>query len=737
MTLGSVIHLIASGLVVVYGQATPPAVAVDPGGSVLTTTLITVAINISVSSPVDMAFSHDGEPFLPWEPFQPVRKWLVKNPAQTYQTYLAALNGGRAFCDWDNEYGSLAWGESFILDSLLDMYESTGDESYLDEFVVHADAVIAQGDDFAGRFDYRGRSLPGWGTSGPYTLATIDLPDTVGQPAWQVKGRSRLRQNQVAVRLTATDTTTDTLWVLDVHRSMAGRMGVVFSDTTPGTTPPNWGAGSWSGILHPGDSLVYDVYYPWFTVSEIRLYGLQNSALYSDDLELFVAMHADRGEYTRVTPVTLRSLVQGGQSLLAFQDFQREGRYWKVHYVGKQPLVLSADPLEAMRVYEAGFPPVSEQFYAFALSDLATAVEQHSNLVQIQTIEGRQPYASSVWQFLIPQRYHMTLHTGLITYPLLRFAALVERYDLALWRAQGEQYRDYARAAINVHDAEWRSLSATRGYYVFPPDAPVWCNGVNLPYNQQAAIGRSLLLLYDLTHEEVYRTRAMKIAQVLRDGLFYHLETDSYWWYYWFGEGYDGWQDVEDRFIPTYEGFKGVEPIYYASIDSDFARLMHAHGLVFSDYDILRLSNTFLHRLTTPEGQVHCYVNGDTFLKPQPDEQVDISAICTQEHDPVTTEFLALTEVAPAVYQRVEMVHPLPMARPEDMGRAPYSLARLIYYATWRLSPGRGDHSLCVQVRTEPGLVSGPWCAYMTLNLWRYYLPLLSQSQSQETIISK
>lgn len=715
-----------------------PRIVVDRGQPVVQSPLITVNLDLGDLSPVEMSFQLDNGPFSPWEPYQPRRGWLVEDPEQTYRTYLDSLNGGQSFSNWDNEYGALAWGESFVLESLLNMYEATGSDEYLERFVAHAEAVIAQGDDRAGRSDYRGQVSPGWSTSGPSTLARTVLPDSEGRPALEISGRSMLRQNQVAVRLTLSATVTDSLWVLDVHRSMAGRRGVVFSDTEPLNTAPEWDIAAQPENIYPGDTIAYDTFYPWFMVAAIRLYGIGENDLEAEDFELYAAMHADAGEYRRIASFTLHSLTENDQPILEFQGLAEWGRYWKVRYVGDRPLQLQAEPGALIRVYETGLPPVTERFSAVSLTDLVAQVEQNSSLIRAEIVGDQLPQPAPSWRFLTPQRYQMALHTGLITYPLLRFALLVEKANLTPWQSVAQRFSEYAAAAIHNHDDEWRTVSQTRGYYIYREDAPVWCNGVNLPFNQQAAIGRSLIVLCELTSEESYCTRAAQIAQVLRDGLIYDPGTDSYWWYYWFGEGYDGWQGVDGRFVSTYAGFKGVEAIFYASLDSDFAQLAYQHGMVFSQYDILRLANTFLRQLTTDAGLLRCYVNGDgRNVNLSAAQAVDLfaggalidvhgvlSAGCAYGDKMTTTEYLGLARLFPVVYQRVEVVQPFPPTA-KNSGRAPYGLSQMIYYATWRLPPQRGDHEICVRVRDVQHTVSGPWCARVALNLWRSCLPLI------------
>ena len=65
-----------------------------------------------------------------------------------------------------DEYGgTLAWGESYLLVSLIEMAEATGDPKYLDSFARRFDAALALRDSALGRRDvFSHRSLPVWGS---------------------------------------------------------------------------------------------------------------------------------------------------------------------------------------------------------------------------------------------------------------------------------------------------------------------------------------------------------------------------------------------------------------------------------------------------------------------------------------------------------------------------------------------------------------------------------------------
>jgi len=87
----------------------------------------------------------------------------------------------------DNEAGWLAWGISYLLLSLVRMYEATGDVSYLDRFVARADQVWDQTDIRRGVTDWQGRSGWVWRTGGSYTAAGIAIRSDAGESLFEVR----------------------------------------------------------------------------------------------------------------------------------------------------------------------------------------------------------------------------------------------------------------------------------------------------------------------------------------------------------------------------------------------------------------------------------------------------------------------------------------------------------------------------------------------------------------------
>ncbi len=103
-----------------------------------------------------------------------------------------------------NLFGYLAWDESYLLESLLEMFRATGETSYLDRFVSRADAVMAVRDDRMGSKDWKGRTRPGWSTDAQFTLGIpVTVPDSQGNPSLRVEGSAQRDNNRTRFTVSA------------------------------------------------------------------------------------------------------------------------------------------------------------------------------------------------------------------------------------------------------------------------------------------------------------------------------------------------------------------------------------------------------------------------------------------------------------------------------------------------------------------------------------------------------
>ena len=131
-----------------------------------------------------------------------------------------------------NEAGGLAWGMSYILLSLVRMYQATGDTRYLDRFVERADQVWAQTDVRRGVTDWAGRSGWVWRAGGNYTAAASVITDTAGTPLFEVRYASTYA-SESTVTVTAASAGGADLVLENPHTGSFPVPGVSFDPSSP------------------------------------------------------------------------------------------------------------------------------------------------------------------------------------------------------------------------------------------------------------------------------------------------------------------------------------------------------------------------------------------------------------------------------------------------------------------------------------------------------------------------
>ena len=96
---------------------------------------------------------------------------------QRFERMDSEFRRGDGYSKLTNENGSLAWGQSYLSEAYLDMYETTKNPKYLEKFVIQTDRVIANTDKNRNLEDYRGRLVVGWRATkySPSNLRVIHL----------------------------------------------------------------------------------------------------------------------------------------------------------------------------------------------------------------------------------------------------------------------------------------------------------------------------------------------------------------------------------------------------------------------------------------------------------------------------------------------------------------------------------------------------------------------------------
>jgi|YNPNPStandDraft_1061719.scaffolds.fasta_scaffold17188_2 uncharacterized protein YyaL (SSP411 family) len=88
----------------------------------------------------------------------------------------------------------LAWGEAYLQQGYVEMYQATGDRYYLRRLCGSADAVLANRDDRRGLRDYSGQVHAAWSVDAQYTTAELVLKDTTGRDALRLRSIRALRK---------------------------------------------------------------------------------------------------------------------------------------------------------------------------------------------------------------------------------------------------------------------------------------------------------------------------------------------------------------------------------------------------------------------------------------------------------------------------------------------------------------------------------------------------------------
>ncbi len=123
---------------------------------------------------------------------------------------------------------------------------------------------------------------------------------------------------------------------------------------------------------------------------------------------------------------------------------------------------------------------------------------------------------------------HFVVHTGMITYPMLEFVQLVREHGIERLSDEAEAILARVKESVDYHDDQWVVQDLGFGVYTFREDYYGKPNYV-CPLSQQAAMGRSLVLLWKSTGEEQYRQKAADIATALRHS-FLENEQGAYVW---------------------------------------------------------------------------------------------------------------------------------------------------------------------------------------------------------------
>ena len=185
-------------------------------------------------------------------------------------------------------------------------------------------------------------------------------------------------------------------------------------------------------------------------------------------------------------------------------------------------------------------------------------------------------------------RYSHIVHSGMILYPIVRLAFILKAGGVHHLNLQRENFITKAEETVLYHEFQWNNET---GCYEFREDAAFLSYpGESLPFNQQAAFGRVLLFLYLFTENELYKNRAIKLVDFIKEN--FQLNNEAYGWQY--------------RNTP----FSRVEDIGHAGLIIDFLALCHKYNIAVTDVDIQRLVSTYKKNVFRFNTKPSRYING-------------------------------------------------------------------------------------------------------------------------------
>ena len=167
-------------------------------------------------------------------------------------------------------------------------------------------------------------------------------------------------------------------------------------------------------------------------------------------------------------------------------------------------------------------------------------------------------------------------HTGRITYPVSSFCKVVfdDKRLHVKYLKKAQYYLQSVEDAVREFDKDFKVISdAGEGYYLNP------ISGRVEPLNHAHSMGNTLVMLYSISGNEEYRSKAEKLAKYFLSSVKTE-ENGSYVWVY---------NPVpDDRYTRT------REYVWKGQITISFPVLAYSHGIAFDSKDMTALTKTFL-----------------------------------------------------------------------------------------------------------------------------------------------
>lgn len=222
------------------------------------------------------------------------------------------------------------------------------------------------------------------------------------------------------------------------------------------------------------------------------------------------------------------------------------------------------------------------------------------------------PYSLSDQTEIMAQRNWISLkfsdinYSGLYLDQMLRFAQIIRKHDIVDYHSIADEIISEAAETMRSHEAEWINLSPDEGYYIFCKNAPFYLDGVEIPINEAAVFGTSLMRMYLLTQDTVYLKRSR--AMFSRWSKFISIENGLPCYPYTVGHWYNGWTPPDSISVnsPAVAPNTKPETFHKASLLLKFISLLSSENDSIIDiylkpfYDLLEYSTTTCSTAVSP-----------------------------------------------------------------------------------------------------------------------------------------
>lgn len=308
-------------------------------------------------------------------------------------------------------------------------------------------------------------------------------------------------------------------------------------------------------------------------------------------------------------------------------------------------LTLTNPNAEPLVLESVSLDPDSDTYVVHMIND---AYEQNRRWTAKELREDPGPApAPDVTLTFESQFFVFPVHTGMVAYPLAKYARIV-LHDRALnGRSRtARRLRDASRRAVDVHDEEFVHHGDGSGDYVYPKGAPVPFDGLVAPYNMSHGLGQALAELYTLTGSPKYLARIRAIVRGFRRGLV-HTDKGAYTWTYWppYSEVHQGFEasDELSEYTPAYQPSQQPDDISHAAISVEFVHAAARIGLGgLGRRDLERFAATYTENIILSDSTVANNVDGSEEAAPGVVEQCARWLGCAQQDYRIHEQALAV-----------------------------------------------------------------------------------------------